>query len=162
MTRAGIALVSSPGTPPFPPGDAFAGGVGVIPHFRFLLPHPCRSFCPVFRTFCWPVVSHVDGMKLMLIAANDNLSARLFCVSHTLFSSGFVPCSKRMNGHCITADFATGALIKLYRHRYNFHAAVLVNWPVMKRILSPQITGKETCKLFRQPNNLNRRFRLTF
>jgi len=37
--RAGIALVSSPGTPPFPPGDAFAGGVGVIPHFCFLAAH---------------------------------------------------------------------------------------------------------------------------
>ena len=106
-------------------------------------------------------MSHVDGMRLMLIAANDNLSARLFGVSHTLFSSGFVPCSTRMNGHCITADFATGAPIKLYRHRYNFRAAVLINWPVMKRISSPQITGKESFKLFRLWNNLGRGFRLT-
>ena len=161
MARAGIALVSSPGTPPFPPGDAFAGGVGVIPSFHFLLPHPGHSFCPVFRTFHWPVVRHVDGMKLMLIAANDNLSARLFCVSHTHFSSGFVPCSKLMNGHCITADFATRTVSKLYRFHYNLLVAVPVFWSAMKHSSSAQITGNQTFKLFRQPNNLNRRFRLT-
>jgi hypothetical protein len=53
--RAGIALVSFHGTPPFPPGDAFAGGVGVIPHFCFLLPHrPAPSgVCgaPLMATF---------------------------------------------------------------------------------------------------------------
>jgi hypothetical protein len=100
-------------------------------------------------------------MKLMLIAANDNLSARLFCVSHTLFSSGFVPCSKRMNGHCITADFATTAFRKLYRFHYNLLAAVPVIWSAMKRSSSAQITGNQAFKLFRQPNNLSRGFRLT-
>jgi hypothetical protein len=106
-------------------------------------------------------VGHIDGMKLMLIAANDNLSARLFCVSRTLFSSGFVPCSKLMNGHFITADFATVTACKLYRFHYNLLLMVPVNWPVVKRISSPQITGNQAFKLFRQPNNLNRRFGLT-
>jgi len=35
LARAGIAIVSFPGTPSFPPGDAFAGGVGVIPKIDF-------------------------------------------------------------------------------------------------------------------------------
>jgi len=66
-----------------------------------------------------------------------------------------------MKGHCITADFATGALIKLYRHRYNFRAALLINWPVVKHSSSTQITGKEAFKLFRLWNKLSRGFGLT-
>jgi hypothetical protein len=66
-----------------------------------------------------------------------------------------------MNGHCITADFATETASKLYRFHYNLCSVMLVIWSAMKRISSPQITGKEAFKLFRQPNNLNRRFRLT-
>ena len=63
--------------------------------------------------------------------------------------------------HFITADFATAAFQKLYRFHYNLRSTVPVNWPGMKHISSPQITGKEAVKLFRQPNNLNRRFCLT-
>jgi len=63
--------------------------------------------------------------------------------------------------HFITADFATVTACKLYRFHYNLLVTVPVNWPGMKRISSPQITGKEAFKLFRQPNNWNRRFRLT-
>jgi hypothetical protein len=106
-------------------------------------------------------VGHIDGMKLVLIAANDNLSARLFCVSHTLFSSGFVPCSKLMNGHFITADFATRTVSKLYRFHYNLLVAVPVILSPMKHSSSPQITGKEAFKLFRLWNKLGRGFGLT-
>lgn len=67
-----------------------------------------------------------------------------------------------MNGHYITADFATETVSKLYRFHYNLLVAVPVIWLAMKRSSSAQITGKETCKLFRQPNNLSRRFCLTF
>jgi hypothetical protein len=66
-----------------------------------------------------------------------------------------------MTDDFITADFATETTSKLYRFHYNLLVAVPVNWPVMKRTSSAQITGKEAFKLFRQPNNLNRRFRLT-
>ena len=67
----------------------------------------------------------------------------------------------RMNVHCITADFATAAFQKLYRFHYNLCSMIPVIWSAMKRISSPQITGKETCKLFRQRNSLSRRFRVT-
>jgi hypothetical protein len=106
-------------------------------------------------------VGHVDGVKLMLIAANDNLSARSFGVSHTLFAPAFVRDSGLMTMDFITADFATETASKLYRFHYNLLVAVPVNWPVVKHSSSPQITGKEAVKLFRQPNNLSRRFRLT-
>jgi len=66
-----------------------------------------------------------------------------------------------MNGHCITVDFATRTVSKLYRFHYNLLVTVPVNWPAVKHSSSTQITGKEAFKLFRQPNNLNRRFRLT-
>jgi hypothetical protein len=67
-----------------------------------------------------------------------------------------------MNGHCITADFATETASKLYRFHYNLLAAVPVIWSAMKRSSSAQITGNPAFKLFRQPNNLSRRFGLTF
>jgi len=67
-----------------------------------------------------------------------------------------------MNGHCITADFATETASKLYRFHYNLLVTVPVMWSAMKHSSSGQITGKEAFKLFRQPNNLSRRFRLTF
>jgi hypothetical protein len=63
--------------------------------------------------------------------------------------------------HFITADFATAAFQKLYRFHYNLRSTVPVNWPVVKHCSSTQITGKEACKLFRQPNNLGRGFGLT-
>ncbi len=62
----------------------------------------------------------------------------------------------------ITTDFATETTGKLYRFHYNLLAAVPVIWSAMKRSSSAQITGKEAFKLFRQPNNLSRRFCLTF
>jgi len=61
----------------------------------------------------------------------------------------------------ITADFATVTACKLYRFHYNLLVTVPVNWPVVKHSSSPQITGKEAVKLFRQPNNLSRGFCLT-
>jgi len=63
--------------------------------------------------------------------------------------------------HFITADFATKTTGKLYRFHYNLLVTVPVNWPVVKHSSSAQITGKLTFKLFRQPNNLSRRFGLT-
>jgi hypothetical protein len=63
-----------------------------------------------------------------------------------------------MNGHCITTDFATGTMSKLYRFHYNLRSVVPVNWPVMKRSSSAQITGNLAFNLLRQPNNLSRRF----
>jgi hypothetical protein len=66
-----------------------------------------------------------------------------------------------MNGHFITADFATVTACKLYRFHYNLLLTVPVNWPVVKRISSPQITGKEAFKLFRLWNKLSRGFGLT-
>jgi hypothetical protein len=103
----------------------------------------------------------LNRMNDALIAANDNLSARLFCVSHTLFAPAFVRDSERMTMDFITTDFATGTASKLYRFHYNLLVAVPVIWSAMKRSSSAQITGKDASKLFRQPNNLNRRFRLT-
>jgi len=61
----------------------------------------------------------------------------------------------------ITAEFATETASKLYRFHFNLRAAVPVVWPAIKRIVSPQITGKETLNLFRQSNRLDRGFRLT-
>jgi hypothetical protein len=102
-------------------------------------------------------------MKLMLMAANDNLSARLFGVSRTPFSSGFVPRSERMmTDDFITADSGTAAFRKLYRFHYNLRSTVPVNWPVVKHSSSPQITGKEGLKLFRCLNNWSEDFCLTF
>jgi hypothetical protein len=108
-------------------------------------------------------VGHIDGMKLRLIAANDSLFIRSFGVAHTHFAPVFVPCSPRMmTDDFITADFATGTASKLYRFHYNLLAAVPVIWSAMKRSSSAQITGNPAFKLFRQPNNLSRRFGLTF
>jgi hypothetical protein len=101
-------------------------------------------------------------MNDALIAANDNLSARLFCVSHTLFAPAFVRDSERMTMDFITTDFATETASKLYRFHYNLLVAVPVIWSAMKRSSSAQITGNQAFKLFRQPNNLSRRFCLTF
>jgi hypothetical protein len=67
----------------------------------------------------------------------------------------------RMNDHFITDDFATAAFQKLYRFHYNLCSVIPVIWSGMKRSSSPQITGKEAFKLFRQPNNLSRGFGLT-
>jgi hypothetical protein len=64
--------------------------------------------------------------------------------------------------HFITADFATETASKLYRFHYNLCSVIPVIWSAMKRISSTQITGKEAFKLFRQPNNLSRRFGVTF
>ncbi len=61
----------------------------------------------------------------------------------------------------ITADFAAETASKLYRFHFNLRAAVPVIWPAIKRIVSPQITGKEALNLFRQWNRLNCGFRLT-
>jgi hypothetical protein len=46
-----------------------------------------------------------------------------------------------MNGHCITADFATETASKLYRFHYNLCSVIPVIWSAMKRSSSPQITG---------------------
>jgi hypothetical protein len=67
-----------------------------------------------------------------------------------------------MNGHCITADLATETASKLYRFHYNLCSVIPVIWSAMKLSSSAQITGEETCKLFRQRNSLSRRFCLTF
>jgi hypothetical protein len=101
-------------------------------------------------------------MKLRLIAANDSLFIRSFGVAHTHFAPVFVPCLPRMmTDDFITADFATVTACKLYRFHYNLLVAVPVILSPMKCSSSAQITGKEVSKLFRQPNNLSRRFGLT-
>jgi hypothetical protein len=101
-------------------------------------------------------------MNDALIDPTITRSARSFGVSHTLFAPAFVRDSELMTMDFITTDFATGTASKLYRFHYNLLAAVPVILSPMKRSSSPQITGKEAFKLFRQPNNLSRRFCLTF
>jgi hypothetical protein len=66
-----------------------------------------------------------------------------------------------MTDDFITADFATATSRKLYRFHYNLLVAVPVIWSAMKRSSSAQITGNLAFNLFRQPNNLSRRFCLT-
>jgi hypothetical protein len=108
------------------------------------------------------ILSHIEPHEWCAHLPDDTLLASSFGVSHTLFAPGFVPCLSLMTmDHCITADFATDTTSKLYRFHYNLCAAVPVIWSAMKRISSPQITGKEACKLFRQRNRLSRGFRLT-
>jgi hypothetical protein len=107
-------------------------------------------------------VGHIDGMKHMLMLPTIPWSASSFGVSHTLFAPAFVRDSELMTMDFITADFATGTTGKLYRFHYNLLVAVPVIWSAMKRSSSAQITGNQAFKLFRQPNNMNRRFRLTF
>jgi hypothetical protein len=107
-------------------------------------------------------VGHIDGMKQTFMQSTIPPTTRSFGVAPTPFAPVFLPDSGLMTmDHFITADFATAAFQKLYRFHYNLHSTVPVNWPGMKRISSPQITGKETCKLFRQRNSLSRRFRVT-
>jgi len=86
-----------------------------------------------------------------------------FGVARTPFAPVFVPCLPlMMTDDFITADFATVTACKLYRFHYNLLAAVPVIWSAMKHSSSAQITGNPAFKLFRQPNNLSRRFGLTF
>ena len=99
-------------------------------------------------------MNHIDGMITR--------SASSFGVARTPFTPVFVPDSGLMTmDHFITVDFATVTVCKLYRFHYNLFVAVPVNWPVVKHSSSPQITGNLAFKLFRQWNNLNRRFGLT-
>ena len=102
-------------------------------------------------------------MNGALIFLTITCLAPSFGVAHTHFAPVFVPCLPlMMTNDFITADFATVTARKLYRFHYNLLVTVPVNWPVVKHSSSPQITGKETCKLFRQRNSLSRGFGLTF